>query len=199
MRGLLLGASLMSLRRYHSRRKVSPLDHSQRNRGVLYKNTSCRCFGTATAPFTPSRRQTQNKLVSRLRLTFGYENVVRVYDVRVPMKNSKQAIRSRRLILFECTHVLAPCWEDSPTVAPKDNLLHSHRLGQVTREINVETLGDCKPVGNQLEWDDVEQTLQSVDGLGDLDPLRLLRRELRVTGVADDNWSTPTSDDCNHN
>jgi hypothetical protein len=73
------------------------------------------------------------------------------------------------------------------------SLLDSDRLGQVTREINVETLKNGKPVGNELKRDDVEETLKNVDGLGDLDLLSLGRLELLIVGVADDDGLTTTS------
>ncbi|KAI6754186.1 hypothetical protein HG530_012700 [Fusarium avenaceum] len=73
------------------------------------------------------------------------------------------------------------------------SLLDSDRLGQVTREINVETLKNGEPVGNELKRDDVEETLKNVDGLGDLDLLGLGRLELLIVGVADDDGLTTTS------
>lgn len=66
-------------------------------------------------------------------------------------------------------------------------LLDGHRLGQVTGEVNVKTLHDRQPVGNQLQGNDVQETLQDVDRLGDLDGLCLAAAELVVPSVADDN------------
>lgn len=74
-------------------------------------------------------------------------------------------------------------------------LLDSHGLGQVTGEVNVETLHDSQPVGNQLQRDNVEETLQAVDGLGDLDLLGLVGLELLVAGVADDDGLATTGSD----
>lgn len=75
----------------------------------------------------------------------------------------------------------------------QSTLLDSHRLGQVAREINVETLHDSQPVGNQLQRNDVEETLQAVDSLGNLDLLGLVGCELLIAGVADDNGLATTS------
>lgn len=74
-------------------------------------------------------------------------------------------------------------------------LLDSHRLGQVPREVDVQTRTDGQPVGNQLQRNDVQQTLQAVDRLRHFDLLRLRSRELRVILVANDNWPTATSND----
>ena len=74
-------------------------------------------------------------------------------------------------------------------------LLDSDRLGQVTREVDVEALEDSQPVGDQLERNDVEDALQDVDGLGDLDPLAVGVLELLVVLVADDDWPATTSSD----
>lgn len=73
------------------------------------------------------------------------------------------------------------------------SLLDSDRLGQVTREINVETLKNGKPVGNELERDNVEETLENVDRLGDLDLLGFRRLELLIRGVADNDGLTTAS------
>ena len=53
-------------------------------------------------------------------------------------------------------------------------LLDRDGLGQVTWEVDVEALLNGQPVGNQLERDHVEQTLEAVDGLGDLDLFSVL-------------------------
>lgn len=76
------------------------------------------------------------------------------------------------------------------------NLLHRNRLSQVTWEINIQTLSNGKPVGHQLERDDVEKTLEAIDGLWDFDFLGLAGFEFFVVGVADDDWFARTSDDC---
>lgn len=65
-------------------------------------------------------------------------------------------------------------------------LLDGHRLGQVTGEVNVETLHDRQPVGNQLQGNDIQETLQDVDRLGDLDRLSLAAAEFVISRVADD-------------
>lgn len=74
-------------------------------------------------------------------------------------------------------------------------LLDCDRLGQVAREIDVETLQDGQPVGNELERDNVQETLEAVDRLRNLDRLGLRSLEFLVTGVADDNGPAATSND----
>jgi len=46
-----------------------------------------------------------------------------------------------------------------------------------------------------LERDDVQETLQAVDSLGDFDLLSLTSLELLIVGIADDNWLARTSND----
>lgn len=75
-------------------------------------------------------------------------------------------------------------------------LLNSDRLGQVAREIDVETLHDSQPVGDELQGNDVEDALEHVDGVGYLDLLSLGGLELLVAWVADDDGLATTSDDC---
>ena len=75
-------------------------------------------------------------------------------------------------------------------------LLHRHGLGQVTREIHVEAFHDSKPIGDQLQGNDVEDTLKDVDCLGNLNFLGLASLELLVSGVANDNRFAATSDNC---
>ncbi|KAI9172071.1 proteasome regulatory particle subunit Rpt4 [Paramyrothecium foliicola] len=75
-------------------------------------------------------------------------------------------------------------------------LLDSHGLGQVSGEVHVKTLENSQPVGNQLQGNDVEDTLKAVDRLWDFDLLSLGGLELLVTGVADDNGLAAASNDC---
>jgi hypothetical protein len=65
-----------------------------------------------------------------------------------------------------------------------------YRLGKVAGEVDVQSLSNSKPVCNELQWDDIEETLQQIDSLGDLDALCLLRWELLVACVTDDDWAT---------
>lgn len=76
------------------------------------------------------------------------------------------------------------------------SLLDSDRLGQVSREVNVETLKNGQPVGNQLQGNDVENALQAVNSLGDLDLESVRVLELLVTRVADDDGLAASSNDC---
>lgn len=77
--------------------------------------------------------------------------------------------------------------------AAANTLLDSNRLSQVTREVNVETLENSEPVGNQLQWDDIEDTLENINRLGDLDLLGLVLAKLLVAFVADNNGLASTS------
>lgn len=72
-------------------------------------------------------------------------------------------------------------------------LLNSHRLGKIPREVNVETLRDRKPVGHELQGNDIQQTLQDVGSVWDLDTLGLGCREFTLASVTDDDGSTRTS------
>ena len=77
----------------------------------------------------------------------------------------------------------------------KNPLLDRDRLGKVTREVNVQALEDSQPVGNELQGNDVEDTLKAVDGLGDLNLLGLRGLELLISRVADDNGLAAASND----
>ena len=74
-------------------------------------------------------------------------------------------------------------------------LLDSDTLGQVSREIDVQALGNGKPVGHELERDDVEQTLQNINGLRDLDLVGLVAGELGVALAANDDGATLAGND----
>lgn len=78
---------------------------------------------------------------------------------------------------------------------PANPLLDGDRLGKVAREVDVETLEDGEPVGDQLEREDVQEALEDVDRLGDLDLESLAGFELVIIGVADDNGLATTSND----
>lgn len=108
--------------------------------------------------------------------------------------------------LFDSFHSLIPFFPSSALKAkvrrPKNtfqgyciHLLHRDRLGQVAGEIDVQALGDGEPIGHQLERNDVQETLQAVDCLGDLDLLGLAILEFFVVGVADDDWLAAASND----
>lgn len=74
--------------------------------------------------------------------------------------------------------------------------LDSDRLGKVTREVYVEALENGKPVGNELQGNDVQNALEDINSLGDLNLLGLRGLELLITTVADDNGLAATSNDC---
>jgi len=78
---------------------------------------------------------------------------------------------------------------------PNQALLHSHRLGEISREIDIESFANSQPVGDELERDDVQETLKTVDRLGDLNLLRFLGGEFAIIWVADDDRSSTTSND----
>lgn len=77
----------------------------------------------------------------------------------------------------------------------RNKLLHSDRLREIAREINIEAFTDSEPVGNQLQWDDVEKTLEAIDSLGDLDLFCLGGGKLGVIVVADNDWTTTSGND----
>lgn len=56
---------------------------------------------------------------------------------------------------------------------------------QVPREVDVEAVLDCQVITQQLERDDVQDTLQHITRLGHADRLRVLRHRLVVL-IADD-------------
>jgi hypothetical protein len=62
-----------------------------------------------------------------------------------------------------------------------------------TGEVNVQVLGDGHPVGHQLQGNDVEKSLETVDSLGHLDLLTGLVSELLIVLVADDDGTSTTS------
>lgn len=74
-------------------------------------------------------------------------------------------------------------------------LFNSDTLGQVSWEIDVEALGNGHPVGHELERNDVEKTLETVDGSWDFDSFDFVGWELCLALVADDDWTTSTCDD----
>lgn len=67
------------------------------------------------------------------------------------------------------------------------HLLDSDRLGQVSWEVNIESLSNCQPIRHQLERNNIEQTLQAVDGLWNLDLLAMIGFEFLVIGIANNN------------
>ena len=76
------------------------------------------------------------------------------------------------------------------------SLLHRDRFGEVSREIHVQTFCHREPVGNQLKRNDVEKTLQNINGLGYDDLLSLVLVEFWVIGVTDDDRAARASNDC---
>lgn len=78
---------------------------------------------------------------------------------------------------------------------PPGFLLNRDRLGQVAGEIHIQPFTHGEPIGDELQRDHIEKTLKDVDRLGNLNLLCLLRRELFVTLVADDNGTTASGDD----
>uniref|UniRef100_A0A1Y1KBS7 Uncharacterized protein n=1 Tax=Photinus pyralis TaxID=7054 RepID=A0A1Y1KBS7_PHOPY len=74
-------------------------------------------------------------------------------------------------------------------------LLDSNRLGQVAREINIETLKNSQPVSNQLQGNDVEKTLKAINSLRDLDLLSFRVLKLGIVRVAKDDGFAFTCND----
>lgn len=64
--------------------------------------------------------------------------------------------------------------------------------GKHTWEVDVEVLGYGEPVRNELERNDVEKSLQTINGCRHLNLFTLLIYELFVVLVANDYW-TPTA------
>ncbi|KXT02277.1 hypothetical protein AC579_8322 [Pseudocercospora musae] len=79
--------------------------------------------------------------------------------------------------------------------SPAGSLLDSDRFGQISWEVDVQAFSDSQPVGHELEWDDVEETLEDVDGVWDFDLVGLVAWELLVVGVADDDWASLACND----
>jgi hypothetical protein len=78
------------------------------------------------------------------------------------------------------------------------DLLDSNRLGQVAREVDVQALSNSEPVCDQLQRNDVQETLQAVDSLWHLNSLGLGWWEFGIVLIADDNGSSFTGNDCRH-
>jgi hypothetical protein len=72
-------------------------------------------------------------------------------------------------------------------------LLDCDTLGQVPGEIDVQSLADGQPVRHQLQRNDVDQALKTVDLLGHFNLVRLGRRELSVALVANDDGTALAS------
>jgi len=75
------------------------------------------------------------------------------------------------------------------------HLLDSDTLGQVSGEVDVQALSNGQPVGHELKRNDVEQTLQNINGLGNLNLVGLVTRELAVALAANDNGAALASND----
>lgn len=75
------------------------------------------------------------------------------------------------------------------------HLLHSNTLSQISWEVDIQSLGDGKPIGHELERNDIQETLKTIDSLGNFDLFRLTLLELLVIGIADDNRLAGTCDD----
>lgn len=76
------------------------------------------------------------------------------------------------------------------------SLLHGNRLGEIAREVDVQSLAHSEPVGDELERNDVEKALKAVHSLRDLNLLGLFGGKLAVIRIANNNRSTATSNDC---
>jgi hypothetical protein len=106
-----------------------------------------------------------------------YLNADTAYDDFIPVSVVPSLITDK--------HLTEPC-----------SLLDSDRLSQVAGEIDVHTLGNCKPVGHELERDNVKETLQTIDSLRNLDLFGLASCKFLVVWIADNNGPTATSNDC---
>jgi hypothetical protein len=72
-------------------------------------------------------------------------------------------------------------------------LLDRDTLGQIPGEIDVQSLTDGQPVCHELQRNDVDQALKTVNLLGHFDLVRLGRREFGVALVADDDGTALAS------
>lgn len=97
---------------------------------------------------------------------------------------------------------LGPKWN----VNTKETAEQKGRHPQVPREIDVEALHDCQMVAEELKRNNVEDSLETINGRGDSDgsigsPVILVDRpglaflQLRIVLAADDDRSTLTSGD----
>ncbi|RYC53571.1 hypothetical protein CHU98_g12638, partial [Xylaria longipes] len=66
-------------------------------------------------------------------------------------------------------------------------------ISRISREVNVQTLHDGQPVRYQLERDDVQEALKTVDSSRDFYLLGLAGLELLISGIANHNGLTTTS------
>src|SRR2546421_8847404 len=80
-------------------------------------------------------------------------------------------------------------------MTPTDILLHSHGFGKIPWEVHIKVLRNSKPISDELERDDVKDTLKHVDIRRHLNLLAFFMGELRVVLIADDNWPAATGDD----
>src|ERR1700712_1649662 len=72
-------------------------------------------------------------------------------------------------------------------------LLDSDTLRQISWEIDIESFTDSQPVCHQLQWDDIDQALETLDLWWNLDLISLGCREFGITLVADDDWAALSS------
>jgi hypothetical protein len=79
--------------------------------------------------------------------------------------------------------------------SPWSILLDGDGLGKVAREVDIKAFQHSQPVCDELERDDVEDTLEDVDGLGNLNLESLAGLEFGIVRVADDDGLAATSND----
>lgn len=72
------------------------------------------------------------------------------------------------------------------------HLLDSNTLSQIPWEINVESLLDGQPITDHLQWQNVQQTLQTIDGLRNLNLFDEIVGAFTLVGIADDDGTTAT-------
>ena len=72
---------------------------------------------------------------------------------------------------------------------------HSDRFGKIARKINIQALHNRQPVGDELEGNHVEETLETVLSLGHYNLVGKRSLELVVALVANDNRLATT---CNN-
>ena len=75
------------------------------------------------------------------------------------------------------------------------HLLNSHTLRQIPWEIHIQPLLHRQPISNQLQWNNIQQSLQYINCARNLDAFRFIVGELGIAFVADYYGSAAASDD----
>jgi len=74
------------------------------------------------------------------------------------------------------------------------NLLGRDGFGQVPREVNIKAVKDSQVVAEELEWDDVEETLQAINRSRNTDSLGVLADRVIIFVAHDDRLAFTSGD-----